>query len=338
MHNITQHIQEKIGRNLHNQKNHPINTVKNIIFSCFPDFYKADDLDPYVSTKGNFDDLLIPSDHVSRSLSDTYYKDHSTVLRTHTTAHQAQMLRDGKTSFIIAGDCYRRDEIDSCHYPVFHQIEGLRVVEDDEDVELDLKSNIERVIKSLFGECDYKMRDHKFPFTEPSWEVDVLYNGEWLEVLGCGIVHSEIMKLCGMEGKKAWAFGMGLDRLAMILFKIPDIRLMWSKDERFSNQFDGGLVEFKSFSKYPPCHKDVSLWMGSKFCENSMSEILRCEAGDVVESVSMIDEFKKGGKTSLCYRITYRSMDKSLTNDEVNLMHDIFVNRMSKEIDCEVRD
>jgi len=335
--NIPEHVELKIGKNLHNTLNHPINTVKEKIFSCFPDFNKFDDISPFVSTSNNFDKLLIPDDHVSRSLSDTYYKDEVTVLRTHTSAHQNDLLMAGYKSFLVAGDCFRRDEIDSCHYPVFHQIEGVKIVDDEVDVADDLRVNLEGVINSLFGDCEFRMREHKFPFTQPSWEVDVFYNNDWLEVLGCGVVHEKIMNNCGLAGQKAWAFGMGIDRLAMILFKIPDIRLMWSEDKRFHDQFDGSIFDFKPFSKYPPCHKDVSMWIGDSFCENSMNEIFRECAGDMVESVLLIDSFEKNDRKSNCYRVTYRSMDQSLTHNDVNLMHDKCVHTISRSMDCEMR-
>lgn len=336
--NIPDHILSKVDENLHNKKKHPIETVKKIIYDCFPDFSRFDDISPKVAVRSNFDDLLIPKNHVSRSLSDTYYVSDDVVLRTHTSAHQTEMLKNGEYSFLVAGDCYRRDEIDSCHYPVFHQIEGVRVVESVVDIESDLKSNIELVIGSLFGDCQFRMRSHKFPFTQPSWEVDVFYNGNWLEVLGCGIVHYKIMKSCGLEGSSAWAFGMGLDRLAMILFDIPDIRLMWSSDERFIGQFDGSIKKFKPFSKYPPCNKDISMWLGDSFCENSMNDIIRGMSGDLVESVSLQDTFTKDGKTSNCYRVVYRSMDRSFTNEEVNNMHISCVELIKSKIDCVVRE
>ncbi len=129
---------DKVGHNLHRTPNHPICTIKNIIFDHFsknhkdaaanaPLFHTYDNFSPIVTVKQNFDDLLSPPDHPSRSLSDTFYVDHGHVLRPHTSAHQTHLLREGKRAFLVAGDCYRRDEIDASHYPVFHQMEGVKV-------------------------------------------------------------------------------------------------------------------------------------------------------------------------------------------------------------------
>jgi phenylalanyl-tRNA synthetase alpha chain len=134
--NVTEAIASKVGRNLHNRTHHPICTIKNIITTHFTslnqNFEFFDDLCPVVDTKNNFDDLLVKPDHVSRRMSDTYYISRDTVLRTHTSAHQTSLLSQGSTAFLATGDVYRRDEIDSSHYPVFHQMEGVRVFSDDE--------------------------------------------------------------------------------------------------------------------------------------------------------------------------------------------------------------
>ena len=336
--NITQSIKDKIGRNLHLKKNHPINTISNIITGHLGSEFKLfDNESPYVNIRDNFDLLLINESHVSRGPSDTYYEDEETVLRTHTSAHQNKFISGGEKSFVVVGDCYRRDEIDYCHYPVFHQLEGVKIMEDGMDVVEDLHRTIVGLIGELFPNCEYRVRDHKFPFTEPSFEYDVMFNGEYLEVLGCGVVHSEIMKNCGLEGQKGWAFGLGLDRLAMILFKIPDIRLMWSDDERFINQFNGEICQFEEFSFYPPCKKDVSFWINSPFAENDMFEIFREMSKGCIEDMRMIDSFEKSGKLSKCYRITYRHLERNLTNEEVNDFHMSAVDRFMEEMDVEIR-
>lgn len=125
--NVTSNIASRVGANLHNKPKHPLNTIKGIIEDYWrqqsPDFCAFDDFSPIVSAFDNFDSLLIPKDHVSRSLSDTYYLDIDTVLRTHTSAHQTTLLKQGYNQFLVTGDVYRRDEIDCSHYPVFHQME-----------------------------------------------------------------------------------------------------------------------------------------------------------------------------------------------------------------------
>merc|ERR1712070_932665 len=141
------------------------------------------------------------------------------------------------------------------------------------------------------------------------------------EVLGCGVVHSAVLERCGLSERHGWAFGLGLERLAMVLFSIPDIRLFWSDDERFVKQFkEGQITKFKPYSKYPPCFKDISFWIPDKFEPNDFFEIGRGVAGELIEKMDLVDEFTnpKIGKTSHCYRITYRSMDRSLEDAEIN--------------------
>ena len=129
----------------------------------------------------------------------------------------------------------------------------------------------------------------------------------------------------GNDDCVGWAFGLGLERIAMVLFDIPDIRLFWSSDPRFLSQFTPGkLSKFTPFSKYPPCYKDVSFWCDAAFHDNDFAEVVREVAGDLAESVTLIDTFvhPKTKKTSKCYRVTYRSMERTLANDEVDRIQD----------------
>jgi phenylalanyl-tRNA synthetase alpha chain len=283
-----------------------------------------------VSTKHCFDDLLIPPDHVSRSYSDTYYIDADHCLRTHTSAHQSTLIASGESQFLCTGDVYRRDEIDSSHYPVFHQMEGVKMFPlgtPTKVIEDDLKSVLSGMAKTLFGDVEMRWVDAYFPFTEPSYELEIFFNGEWLEVLGSGVIQQQIIRNAGQGEQPGWAFGLGLERLAMVLFEIPDIRLFWSSDPRFHQQFKSGeIIKFKEYSKYPPVHRDISFWTGGKeFHPNDLCEIVRgvCIEEDLVEKVELIDEFvhPKTKKTSNCFRVTYRSMDRSLTNKEVDDIH-----------------
>merc|ERR1712078_400244 len=131
-------------------------------------------------------------EHPGRSKSDTYYLTDTELLRTHTSAHQSQHLRQGHEAFLCTGDVYRRDEIDASHFPAFHQMEGLnKYVFDDPDLQT-------------------RWRDDYFPFTEPSFELDVFYQDEWLEVLGCGVIHADVLDRCGLASRRGWAFGLGL--------------------------------------------------------------------------------------------------------------------------------
>lgn len=171
------------------------------------------------------------------------------MLRTHTSAHQSTFIKQGLPGFLVTGDVYRRDEIDSSHYPVFHQMEGVRLFENGDlpaytersvgvkAVEDDLKNILGGLAQHLFGDVEMRWVDTYFPFTNPSFELEVFFKGDWLEVLGCGVVEQEIIRHAGKGEQLGWAFGLGLERLAMVLFSIPDIRLFWSEDPRFLDQF-----------------------------------------------------------------------------------------------------
>lgn len=339
--NITKSIREKMNRNIHNTKNHPIEIIKKRIYKYFGQEFKTfDDLNPKVDVVENFDKLLIPPNHPARSLSDTYYFDEDTCLRTHTSAHQNELLIKGYSKFLVTGDVYRKDEIDNCHYPVFHQMEGVCIVEDGEDVAEEFKKKLIGLVEYLFPGCEYRFNEDYFPFTDPSLEIEVKFNGNWLEVMGGGIVQSKIMENCGLKNKKAWAFGLGLERLAMILFNIPDIRYFWTTDERFLKQFySGDIVEFQEYSKYPPCHKDIAFWLNESYNYNNFCEIVREYGEDIIEEIQKIDEFShpKTNKTSHCYRITYRSNDRSLTNEEVDNIQIKIRNTIESELDLEIR-
>jgi phenylalanyl-tRNA synthetase alpha chain len=257
-------------------------------------FHIFDDLSPVVTTKHCFDDLRVGPEHVSRKPTDTYYLDAETVLRAHTSAHQTTYIRQGVKAFLCTGDVYRRDEIDSSHYPVFHQMEGVKIFPKGDPVfqglktqeeinayiEKDLKTILSGLASHLFGE-GVPMRWNKdyFPFTEPSFELEVQFNGKWMEVLGCGVIHKEVLTNSQRGEDFGWAFGLGLERLAMILFDIPDIRLFWSEDERFLEQFRGvgdgnlnKLMKFKPYSKFPLCYKDVSFWLPEKAKDSLLAE------------------------------------------------------------------
>jgi len=352
--NVTPYISNLVGRGLHRDTSHPLGIIKAKIENYFNNldedvkFDIVDSLDPLVSAQACFDDLLIPEDHPGRKPSDTYYvtrdggravssaKD--TLLRTHTSAHQSMLMREGREAFLCTGDVYRRDEIDATHFPAFHQMEGLKLFDPalvggemtrEEWLESpgckliadDLKKTLEGLCDELFGPVEKRWIDEYFPFTEPSFELEIFYNGDWMEVLGCGVIHSGVLSNVGKSDRHGWAFGLGLERLAMVLFTIPDIRLFWTDDARFTKQFkEGEIKTFKPYSKYPPCYKDIAFWIPDGFEPNDFFEIGRGVAGELVEKMDLIDEFTnpKTGKTSHCYRITYRSMDRSLADEEIN--------------------
>ncbi len=208
---------------------------------------------PEVETvKHNFDDLNSPIDHPSRSQSDTFYFNAELLLRTHTSPVQIRTMLNNKPpiKIISPGRAFRKDEIDATHSPMFHQIEGLVVGE--QVTMADLKGTLNEFVRILFGEeVKTKFRPHYFPFTEPSAEMDVSCykckgegckfcgNSGWIEILGCGMVHPNVLNNCGIDPEKytGFAFGMGLDRLTLLKYEIADIRLLFENDVRFLAQF-----------------------------------------------------------------------------------------------------
>ena len=200
----------------------------------------------------NFEMLNIPADHPARDMQDTFYVTDSILLRTHTSPMQARLMekKQPPIKMICPGKVFRSDS-DSSHSPVFHQIEGLVV---DEHVTLrDLKGTLEYLAKNLFGkDTKVRFRPSYFPFTEPSVEVDLscsncggkgcsLCKGTgWIEVLGAGMVNPAVLENCGIDSKKytGYAFGWGLERVAMIKYGIPDIRMFYENDKRFLKQFN----------------------------------------------------------------------------------------------------
>ncbi|XP_052818846.1 phenylalanine--tRNA ligase, mitochondrial-like [Mya arenaria] len=366
--NTTPSILEKVGTNLHTQKDHPLcllnERIKTFFYKSFtkrgnPIFSVYDNESPVVTLKQNFDNLLVEENHPSRNQADSYYLNSEYMLRAHTTAHQREFIRAGLNSFLISGDVYRRDTIDKSHYPVFHQVDGVKLFSKTElfgdhvskpdllelfgDTELSphnqaghtveaaltvqthLKNTLEDLASALFGK-DIKTRwvDAYFPFTHPSWELEIWYQDDWLEVLGCGVMQQQILNECGADSKVGWAFGMGMERLAMKLYNIPDIRLFWNKDPRFLDQFKSDdpdkPITFQPFSTHPPCHNDISFWVPTGFQENDFYDIVRSCGGNIVEQVELIDvyNYTKLQKTSHCYRVIYRHPSRALQSEEVD--------------------
>lgn len=190
-----------------------------------------------------FEAVNIPADHPARDMQDTFFLGPGTLLRTQTTAIQTRVMRQQAwpIRIVCPGAVYRNDS-DSTHSPMFHQLEGLWI---DRGVSMaDLKGTLEFFARELFGpKAKIRLRPSYFPFVEPGAEVDVLWTGrgreEWLEILGAGMVHPRLLELAGYNPKEVsgFAFGLGIDRIAMLLHKIPDLRLMFSGNRRFLDQF-----------------------------------------------------------------------------------------------------
>ena len=188
MNNLTPSIQQKRLQKLHNQPRHPICMLKKEIQAYLSDFECYDHLSEVVSLQENFDDLRIAPNHPSRRISDTYYIDEGHVLRTHTSAHQTTLLRQGVRQFLATGEVYRKDTIDRYHYPVFHQMEAIRIVNHDQPLE-DLIQTLSGLIEHVLPGVEYRILDDSFPFTDPSIQVEAKWGDEWVELLG-GRSHS----------------------------------------------------------------------------------------------------------------------------------------------------
>ena len=200
----------------------------------------------------NFEKLNIPADHPAKDEQDTFYINKDIVLRTQTSPVQARVMEQGKLPIrmIAPGRVFRSDEVDATHSPSFHQIEGLVI--DKHITFADLKGTLEEFAKELFGpETKTKFRPHHFPFTEPSAEVDVscfkcggkgcrfCKGSGWVEILGCGMVHPHVLEMSGIDPEKytGFAFGIGLERIALFNYEIDDMRLLYENDTRFLKQF-----------------------------------------------------------------------------------------------------
>lgn len=230
---------------------HPLHTTFNkLIDACVELGFEVVTGPEVEIDKYNFEKLNVPKDHPARDMQDTFYIDGDILLRTQTSSVQARVMEQKKPPFKIVspGRTYRVDN-DATHSPVFHQFEGLVI---DKNVSLlDLKMLLNKLIKMLFGEdAETRFRPSFFPFTEPSVEVDVTcpYCGGkgcnlckhtgFIELLGAGIVNPKVLEASGIDSKEfsGFAFGVGVDRLAMVINKIPDMRMMFENDIRFLNQ------------------------------------------------------------------------------------------------------
>ena len=232
---------------------HPINIVLNDMIDIFQSM-GFDVVDgPEVETDYyNFEALNVPADHPARDMQDTFFLNPSMLLRSQTSAAQIRTMEQRKPpiKMICPGRVFRADEVDATHSPVFHQMEGLVV---DKGITMcDLKGVLEQFAREIYGpDTKVKFRPSFFPFTEPSVEVDVSCSecggkgcrvckgSGWIEILGAGMVHPNVLRRCGIDPEvySGFAFGIGIDRLAITRYKISDIRLLFENDVRFLEQF-----------------------------------------------------------------------------------------------------
>lgn len=309
-----------------------------------------------VTTEQCFDLLNMPQDHPARKETDTYYLDDTHILRTHTTAFWSFYLRDkevldrmdkdGEIKALATGIVFRKDEIDRSHYPAFHQIDGLLICKKEKKIitQDDLKEVQIDLAKSIFGSnIDYKFIEDSFPYTVESLEMDIKFNGNWMEVNGAGLVNPVVLKKFGLDPEvyNGWAFGFG-DRLAMIKMEIPDIRILWSDDPRITSQFISINSKFKEVSKFPATLRDISFIIDNNINLNNYYEIVRDYAGNLIEEVKLLDEYEneeKFGKDkkSYTFRIVYRSLERTLTNEEINKIQEEIRNKTEYDLNAILR-
>ena len=219
---------------------HPVTQTINEISDFFESIGFGIESGPETETDYyNFEALNVPEDHPAKDMHDTFYLKDSGLLRTHTSPVQIRTMENKEPPhrIICPGKVFRKDS-DLTHTPMFHQIEGLVVEEGASFAQL--KGLLNDFLEDFFGkEVELRFRPSYFPFTEPSAEADIKWDKSWLEVLGCGMVHPNVLKMVGVDTKKysGFAFGLGVERMAMLKYDIPDLRLFFENDYRFLKQF-----------------------------------------------------------------------------------------------------
>lgn len=337
--------------------NSPVKFLVDAILSLprFKDFDIVD-FPRIVTVQENFDLLNTPAEHPSRRETDTFYVDENRMLRTQMTAFWSFYLKeekileklekDGEIKALAPGIVFRKDEIDRHHFPAFHQIDGLLICKKDKKVitQDDLKEVQVDVAKGIFGPgIEYKFLDDDFPYTVESLEMDIMFNGNWLEVNGAGLVNPVVLRNFGLDPEiyNGWAFGFG-ERLAMIKMGIPDIRILWSEDPRITKQFTSIDSKYKEVSKYPSTLRDISFIVDKRVSLNNYFEIVREYAGNLIEEAKLLDTYEneeKFGKDKVSYtfRIVYCSPERTLTNEEVNAIQDKIRAKTESELGAVLR-
>ena len=339
------------------KRNSPVKILFDQIINlpAFKDFDLVD-FPKIVTVEQCFDLLNMPKDHPARRETDTYYLDDIHILRTHTTAFWsfylknqevlARLKKEGEIKALSLGIVFRKDEIDRSHYPAFHQIDGLLICKKIKKIiaQEDLKDVQVELAKRIFGSgIEWKFIPDEFPYTVESLEMDIKFNGEWMEVNGAGLVHPQCLKNFGLDPEiyNGWAFGFG-DRLAMIKMEIPDIRILWSDDSRITSQFKDINSKYKEVSKYPATLRDISFIIDKNINLNNYYEIVRDFADDLIEEVKLLDEYEnenKFGKNkkSYTFRIVYRSFERTLTNKEINKIQEKIREKTKQDLNAVLR-
>ncbi len=304
----------------------------------------------------SFDLFDFPEDHPARSPSDTYFVDKNTVLRTHTTVSwyyyltspqaKEKIKKNEPMGVLTYGKVYRKDEIDRHHMNVFHQMDGYYLSPKEQKIITidDLRDILVKIAQAVFGkQVKYRFNEDAFPYTHPSLEMEIERGGKWVEVLGCGVVKGSVLEKLGVDPTNytGWAFGFGLERLAIISMELPDIRLLWSDDMRVKRQLKLDN-KYREVSKYPPITRDISFVVKKDFVPNNYFDLIRDVGGDLVEEVKLLDKYENAekfgpDKMSYTYRIIYRSNERTLTTDEIDPIQDKIYRQTAEIFGAELR-
>lgn len=304
----------------------------------------------------SFDLFNFPSDHPARNPSDTYFIDENHVLRTHTTVMwyyhlnlpevKSRIKKGEPVGALSYGKVYRKDEIDRQHMNVFHQMDGWYLCRKEDHIITikDLQEVLIEIARAIFGkDIKYRFNADEFPYTDPSIEMEIKISKRWIEVLGAGVVRRIVLKNLGVnpEEYNGWAFGFGLERLAIASMNLPDIRLLWSQDERVKKQLKLGN-KYKEVSKFPPITRDISFIVDKNFIPNDYFDLIRDLGGNLVEQVELLDKYENTekfspDKVSYTYRIVYRSNDRTLLNSEVDEIQNRIYTETAKQFNAELR-
>ena len=310
-----------------------------------------------VSVRDEFDLLNFPPNHPGRKETDTYFLNKDYVLRTQTTVmwpfylQRSEVIKQleeaGEIGLLSFGKVYRKDEIDRSHFMIFHQIDGLYIckIKDKEIGMKELQEVLSMIAKNLYGDkVNYRFLEDTFPFTDPSTQIEIQQGDKWLEIVGAGVVHKQVLRNLNIDPEvyNGWAFGFGIERLAMVKMGIPDIRIFWSEDPRITSQFKDINSQYKEVSKFPMTYRDISFVIDKSTSLNNYYEIIRDCAGNLVEAVEMLDKYEneeKFGKDKISYtfRITYRSPERTLTNEEINIIQNKIRVRTAQDLQAVLR-
>lgn len=304
----------------------------------------------------SFDLFDFAPEHPARSPSDTYYIDTNTILRTHTTISWYYYLTSDRAlekikkrepvGVFTYGKVYRKDEIDRNHMNIFHQMDGYYLIPKDKGTigVDDLKDVLVKIAQAVFGaDVKYRFNPDTFPYTDPSLEMEVENGGRWVEVLGSGVVKGSVLEKLGIDSSQytGWAFGFGLERLAILSMELPDIRLLWSQDPRVLKQLKLG-TKFKAVSKFPAITRDISFIVPKAFSPNNYFDLIRDLGGQLVEEVTLLDHYNNDekfgpGNTSYTYRIVYRSNERTLATAEIDPIQANIIRETTTQFSAQVR-